>query len=977
MVATSRVGVAGLRGRSSRVGGTTDGCRPAPSICGGVGPAGDPPRAVLPIHSATPSPALRQRAAAPVAKTSTSPREEIGRQAWESCCQQMRRATADNITNRVIRTTPGGRVVKNLQIPIARRKQKMRKTWRFDPLLRLVDEGVDADVNRRPRHVVVVDRRKRASTSEWISECTLRSTTCLKAIRPMTIYPDNLADTSARGGVQMSGDTQRQPSVAGESAVGGDVGDDNDEDGGSTRESGFSAVNTDDADKRKNMRQQTFDAIVEVMEKHSALMAVLGGHCRGGKQVAVKCQYPRRRKARRSEGRKEGRKEERRDETPRANDEDNESLNLSKKRTREEEELEAKSKLWVDEKKFWGSGPGRMIADAVHDCADYYCAIVNGDAGTTAPHGVIMPPPDVPRVRIEDHAKQEPALRRARQTENVAMHVIHGWIFRSSSRFDGFARADSYVAVDYPTDLAKAVWQSAEWSRVVPPSVIYHALALKMDISLWYVGAYVEDRPEDDDMAAHQESTVMHLASWSHVALRVRQWSDGGKMSHSRLSRVADAFRLLLASCMWVMRMGSDDRFILRTDSTAVIGVVKRHRQVDATVSRWIAHIWTYDFVLEKVPTEKNRADGLSRLEWGSIDDESLEEKPFVDEFLMEDDNEGLPPALSCYTASAITSSREDCWGEKEDPYLHYLLTREDEEEGWYRMVEQAAIATHELAESSRMVERRLNEIEEEPEDPEQDKDAEERFRKDEYDGENKRIGMIIRSNQLDEFYHEKTKRTFKLRRGHFFVDAKEGLPPLRVVCGKGRQLEVIAALHEGLAGGHRGVDATYYKVSRLYHWDGLRNIVMRYCKSCEACQKRSSMRLIEPVYPTVLVEPGSTVHLDLITMPSGKDGMKYVLNMRDNMSGYVEAKAIRKKTAKTVVDWIEEIYLRYSFIRKFVADQGSEFKNEMVRRLMFRLGVRIRFVTPCHPQANAPVERGQMILKDAISKWCQGDSRN
>ncbi|GBG80909.1 hypothetical protein CBR_g31465 [Chara braunii] len=186
----------------------------------------------------------------------------------------------------------------------------------------------------------------------------------------------------------------------------------------------------------------------------------------------------------------------------------------------------------------------------------------------------------------------------------------------------------------------------------------------------------------------------------------------------------------------------------------------------------------------EKVPTEKNRADGLSRVEWGSIDDESLEEAPFVDEFLMEDDDEGLPPALSCYTASTITTSREDCWGEKEEPYIHYLLTQEDEEEGWYGMVEQAVVAAHELAESSRMAERRLNEIEEKSDDQEQDKDAEERFRKDEYGGEYKRIGMVMSGNQLDEFYHEKTKRTFRLRRGHIFVDAKEGVPPLRVVCG-------------------------------------------------------------------------------------------------------------------------------------------------------------------------------------------------
>ncbi|GBG86259.1 hypothetical protein CBR_g41252 [Chara braunii] len=198
-----------------------------------------------------------------------------------------------------------------------------------------------------------------------------------------------------------------------------------------------------------------------------------------------------------------GRKQERREETPRGEEEDDQPLSARKKRSRQEEELEAKSKLWVDGKAFWATGPERMIVDAVHSCADYFCAIVNGDAGASAPQGLMMPPPEVPRVRIKDGAQREPALRRARRTENVAMRVIHGWIFRSSSRFDGFTRAESYVATNYPIDLARAVWQSFEWSRIVPPAVVYHTVALKMDIPLWFAGAYIENGPEDDDMAAH------------------------------------------------------------------------------------------------------------------------------------------------------------------------------------------------------------------------------------------------------------------------------------------------------------------------------------------------------------------------------------------------------------------------------------------------------------------------------------------
>ncbi|GBG70506.1 hypothetical protein CBR_g6634 [Chara braunii] len=88
-----------------------------------------------------------------------------------------------------------------------------------------------------------------------------------------TIYPDNVADTSARGGVPPAMDGYRQAAVGGESSAGGEGGDGVDEDVGSAWETVFSAGSTGTPAKRKNMRQQTFDAIAEVMDKHGSLMA--------------------------------------------------------------------------------------------------------------------------------------------------------------------------------------------------------------------------------------------------------------------------------------------------------------------------------------------------------------------------------------------------------------------------------------------------------------------------------------------------------------------------------------------------------------------------------------------------------------------------------------------------------------------------------------------------------------------------------
>ncbi|GBG92649.1 hypothetical protein CBR_g56614 [Chara braunii] len=348
----SQVGVAGLGGRSSPVGGTTDGCCPAPSICGGVGPAGDPPRVVLPTHSTTPSPALWQRAAARAPNASTSPPEESGRQAWESSRQQTngvsrmrvgsdadaddtRRASGDESPDshceeeaedaedleirpvgmrggrrggcgrQQMAASRGGRGSKG---PVGEKGGK-HPAWSVEEMVKLARakrdqqglahfEGMPHNYGRmcnrewklhdlQKRLVEVVVKRttdnigkkwdnvfhqyKKGFNFRMNERVYLEIDNMSQGNK--TIYPDNLADTSARGGVQMSRDTQRQPSVAGESFAEGDVGDGNDEDGGSARESGLSASNTGGAGKKKNMRQQTFDAIAEVMEKHGALMA--------------------------------------------------------------------------------------------------------------------------------------------------------------------------------------------------------------------------------------------------------------------------------------------------------------------------------------------------------------------------------------------------------------------------------------------------------------------------------------------------------------------------------------------------------------------------------------------------------------------------------------------------------------------------------------------------------------------------------
>ncbi|GBG89826.1 lysin motif receptor-like kinase (LysM-RLK) [Chara braunii] len=103
------------------------------------------------------------------------------------------------------------------------------------------------------------------------------------------------------------------------------------------------------------------------------------------------------------------------------------------------------------------------------------------------------------------------------------------------------------------------MWHGEEWCNVVSAAVCAHTIDLSMDLPLWFAGTNIEDRPEDDNMAVYQESTVICIAHAFRRAVQMGAHIDGDFISYDRLCRVADCFRLLFAACMWIMRMAGDD----------------------------------------------------------------------------------------------------------------------------------------------------------------------------------------------------------------------------------------------------------------------------------------------------------------------------------------------------------------------------------------------------------------------------------
>ncbi|GBG91380.1 hypothetical protein CBR_g52267 [Chara braunii] len=215
--------------------------------------------------------------------------------------------------------------------------------------------------------------------------------------------------------------------------------------------------------------------------------------------------------------------------------------------------------FWVDDKAFWVTGEVRRLYNIVHEMKEYFVAIASGLPPPDLPRSVVVPKSSTRVTRIADQSQLQQAISRAAAVENIALRILHGWVFKSGNRPRGYHLAFQYSLESVATDIARAMWYGEEWCNVVSAPICAHTMDLNMDLPLWYACVNIEDRPEDNDMAAHQESIVVSIVYSFRAAVQMGAYIDGDFISYDLLCRVADCFRLLLAASMWIMHMAGND----------------------------------------------------------------------------------------------------------------------------------------------------------------------------------------------------------------------------------------------------------------------------------------------------------------------------------------------------------------------------------------------------------------------------------
>ena len=155
------------------------------------------------------------------------------------------------------------------------------------------------------------------------------------------------------------------------------------------------------------------------------------------------------------------------------------------------------------------------------------------------------------------------------------------------------------------------------------------------------------------------------------------------------------------------------------------------------------------------------------------------------------------------------------------------------------------------------------------------------------------------------EFYKfKKEAMRYCVQGRKLFRRNNKNVPIRRVVDDDKERQEIMEKLHD--ESGHKGREGTYRRIADRYWWEDLHAHVKAYVRSCERCQMRDPKRQEEALHPTWISLCWAKVGLDVVYMPS-REGKKFLVAARDDLSGWVEARAIGNANSLSVARFLWE----------------------------------------------------------------------
>ena len=210
----------------------------------------------------------------------------------------------------------------------------------------------------------------------------------------------------------------------------------------------------------------------------------------------------------------------------------------------------------------------------------------------------------------------------------------------------------------------------------------------------------------------------------------------------------------------------------------------------------------------------------------------------------------------------------------------------------------------------------------------------------------------------LKEFLR-KNEKYFWVNQHLYRTHDNHGLPR-RVIIEPETKQKILVEIHKHT--GHWGIEAAEKHLKAQFYWPHMSEDIHHHVSSWHGCQTRSSKRSHQPVTVSTPVRPFEQIYLDTMRMPIDKYGNLHIICTKDDLTGTVEARALKSNTLQAVRDFLwEQIYCRYGAPETVTTDNGSEFKAAF-KDITEQLWIPAISISNYNSQGNGVVERGHTI---------------
>lgn len=179
---------------------------------------------------------------------------------------------------------------------------------------------------------------------------------------------------------------------------------------------------------------------------------------------------------------------------------------------------------------------------------------------------------------------------------------------------------------------------------------------------------------------------------------------------------------------------------------------------------------------------------------------------------------------------------------------------------------------------------------------------------------------------------------------------------------------------------GHGGRDRMYREISKNYKNITIADI-KKFLDICILCQqKKGRPKHIPCVTNPILSETfNSRGQVDLIDFQSRPDRTyKFILVYQENLTKFVQIRALKTKQAIEVAKRIYEIFLIFGAPAILQSDNGKEFCNSIINSLK-EMWPQLKMVhgKPRHSESQGSVERANRDIENMLFTWMQDNYSN